>query len=242
MPGRGRCAVVLPPRILEWEETLAAGLLRAAAAHALARGARLIQALTDPEGGAPFAAALEQAGFEVLALLSYMRRAVGPEDPRLGPPAGLEWEHYSRWRHRRFAQTIALTYEGSLDCPKLAGLRSIDDTLETHKSTGTFTPRTWHLASADGRPVGVALLNNLRARGELVYLGVTAAARRRGIGRTLLDQAIRDTAEMGLPQIGLAVDVANSPAVRLYEQAGFREIRRRLTYFVPAARLESLAE
>lgn len=239
----GHCAVVPAPRLLEWDEALAARLLRAAAAHALRRHrARLIQAIAEPEGTSPLAAAIERAGFDRLAVLSYMRRPIRFEDKLLAPPAGLEWRPYSIFRHGLFARTILRTYRDSLDCPKLAGLRPIDDTISTHKHTGTFSSRTWRLAMAGADPVGAVLVNENQGRGDLVYLGVAPEARGRGIGRALLERGIRDTAEMGLPQMGLAVDVTNTPAMRLYERSGFHEVRRRLGYFIPADRLEPLGK
>jgi len=75
-----------------------------------------------------------------------------------------------------------------------------------------------------------------------VYLGVVPEARGRGIGAALLARTIRDTAEMGLPQVGLAVDTANAPAVRMYVAAGFREVRRRDAWFVSADELQRLQE
>ena len=42
--------------------------------------------------------------------------------------------------------------------------------------------------------------------------------------------------------MGLAVDVTNTPAVRLYATAAFHETHRRLCWFVPAARLDALGE
>lgn len=239
--GAGHCAVIPPPRMLEWDEALAARLFRAAAALAAGRHrARLIQALTEPGGASPLARALEQAGFDRLAVLSYMRRPIRAEDRYLTPPPGLEWRLYSFFRHRLFAGTITATYADSLDCPKLSGLRPVSDTIETHKRTGTFSARTWRLAMAGGEPLGVGLLNENQGRGDLVYLGVVPAARHRGIGRAILERAIRDTAEMDLPQMGLAVDVSNTPALRLYEGAGFREIRRRLAWFVPGDLVKTL--
>lgn len=241
-PGAGHCAAIYPPRLMEWDQAVAAGLCRAAAARAHRKhAARLIQSLVPPEADSPLARALERAGFEPLATLSYMRRAVEPADRGLEPPPGLVWLGYSRLRHRKFADTIARTYEGSLDCPGLAGLRPIGDSIATHKHTGVFTPKAWRLALTDGRPLGVVMVNNLQGRGELTYLGVVPEARGRGTGRALVDRAIRDTAEMGLPQMGLAADVSNEPAMRLYAAAGFKEIRRRLAYFVPGARLDALA-
>ena len=240
--GAGRCAVVLPPRLETWDEALAARLLRAAAARVHSRdGARLIQTLVEPQGAPALEAALERAGFERLAVLALLRRPVRPEEQNLALPPGIKWRHYWRLRHRQFARTLLATYGSSLDCPGLAGLRSVDDAIATHKATGLFCPRAWHLALAGGEPAGVVLLNNLQGRGEVAYLGVVPAARRRGLGRALVARAIRDTAAMGLPQMGLAVDVSNAPAMRLYEKTGFSEIRRRLAYFVPASRLAELA-
>ena len=242
LPGAGHCAAITPPRMLEWDAALAARLSGAAAALAWQRRrARLIQALIPPEDASPLAAALERAGFEVLATLSYMRRPGQPQDRTLEPPAGLRWQCYSRLRHRKFARTIVATYEKSLDCPGLTGLRPVSDTMATHKHTGRFTPQAWRIALADDTPLGVAMVNDLQDRGELVYLGVVPPSRGRGIGRALLDRAIRDSAEMGRSQMGLAVDVANAPAMRLYAGAGFNEIRRRVAYFIPRERLESLA-
>ena len=240
--GTGRCANILLPQLKEWDEALAARLLHAAAAQVhLRNGARLIQALIDPEGPPTLVAALRQAGFEQLAMLAYLRRHVRPEERQTPLPPDLAWRRYWRLRHGQFARTILATYEQSLDCPGLAGLRTVDDAITTHKHTGIFSPRAWNLAMAGGAPVGVVLLNNLQGRGDVVYLGVAPAARRRGIGRTLVMRAIRDTAAMGLPQVSLAVDVANTPAMRLYEKTGFQETRRRLAYFIPASRLEELS-
>ena len=239
--GAGHCAVVPPPRLETWDEALAARLLRAAAARVHDRdGARLIQTLVEPQGAQAIAAALERAGFERLAVLAYLRRPVRPEEQNLALPPGIKWRRYWRLRHPQFARTIAATYGSSLDCPGLAGLRCVNDAITTHKATGLFCPRAWHLALVGGEPLGVVLLNNLQGRGEVVYLGVVPAARRRDIGQALVTRAIRDTAAMGLPQMGLAVDVSNAPAMRLYEKTGFSEIRRRLAYFIPASRLAEL--
>lgn len=242
LPNVGRCAALLPPRLVEWDEALAARLIRAAAREAHRRaGVLLIQALLDPDGPPSVPAAYEGAGLERLAILVYMRRPVSPDDRHLPLGRELEWKPYGRLRHREFARTIEATYEATHDCPRLAGLRSVADAIATHRSTGTFSPRAWHVARLEGRAVGVELVNNLQGRGELVYLGVVADARRRGIGRALLVRAIRDTADMGLPQMGLAADAANTPALRLYEGMGFKEVRRRAAWFVPKEGLAALA-
>jgi len=239
-PAPGNCALIFPPRLTAWDEDLAARLLRAAAALARRTGARFIQVRTDPNPSSPLARALGRAGFDRLATFVYMRRPVWPLDHHLLLPAGLRWRDYSPFRRRKFARTIARTYESSLDCPKMAGLRTLRQTLTAHRHTGQFSPRAWWIVLDGRQTLGVSLLNNFQGRGELVYLGVVPEARRRGIGRTLLCRAILDTAEMGLPQMGLAVDADNLPAVHLYQSMGFKETRRRLAYFIPADRLDSL--
>jgi len=243
--GAGRCAAIRPPRLLDWDAEPAARLLAAAAAHAANKHrARLIQSLIDPAAADRLVPALQRAGFEPLATLSYMRRPVRAEETEGEPdtPPGLTWHRYARTRYRAFADTIAATYADTFDCPKLVGLRTVDDAIDTHKHTGRFRPRCWRLLLDGGRPVGVALVNDVLGRGELVYLGVVADARGRGLGRTLLARAIRDTAGLGLPRLGLAVDVTNTPAVRLYSSANFHETHRRLAWFVPPARLDSLGQ
>ena len=241
--GAGHTAAVVPPRLMTWDEALASALFRSCAARARRRHkARLIQTLLEPEGAGPATSALERAGFVHLAALVYMRRDVTDDDFRLPLSDEIVWQRYTRLRHRKFADTIAETYRDSLDCPGLRGLRPVHDAIRTHKHTGRFRPKRWHLAVLGRSPVGVVMVNELRGRGELAYLGVVPEARGSGIARDLLHRGIRDTAEMGLGEMSLAVDDANAPAVRLYRAAGFDETHRRLAYFVPKENLDALEE
>ncbi|GAH87656.1 unnamed protein product, partial [marine sediment metagenome] len=214
-------------------------LIRRAASASAEAGARFIQAVVEPEGRSPLARAIARAGMERLAVLAYLRRKVTAADARTARPKGIVWKRWTPWRRRKFARTIARTYEESLDCPAMAGLRTADDALATHRATGVFRAGAWHLALEAREAVGVVLVNALEGRGDLVYLGVVPEARGRGIGRALVAEAIRDTARMGLVALGVAVDTQNGPAWRLYARAGFKEVRRRLVFFVPRMRLES---
>ncbi len=251
VPGAGRCATVLAPRLAEWDEEVASRLIRRAASASAEAGARFIQAVAEPEGRSPLARAIARAGMERLAVLAYLRRKVTEADARpvvestshyrarTAGPKGIVWKRWTAWRRRKFARTIARTYEGSLDCPAMAGLRTAQDALETHRATGVFRAGAWHLAMEAREAVGVVLTSAVEGRGDLVYLGVVPEARGRGVGRALLGQAIRDTARMGLVALTVAVDTRNGPAMRLYAGAGFKEVRRRLVWFVPKERLES---
>jgi ribosomal protein S18 acetylase RimI-like enzyme len=55
---------------------------------------------------------------------------------------------------------------------------------------------------------------------EVIYLGLTPGARGRGLGRAVLRHAL-ELARDHVPFLELAVDLRNTPAVRLYRSAGF---------------------
>ena len=82
IPGKGRCATVVAPRLTEWDEAVAARLVGRAAAAAAEDGARFIHAVTEPEGRSALARAIGRAGMERLAVLAYLRRKVTEADAR----------------------------------------------------------------------------------------------------------------------------------------------------------------
>jgi ribosomal protein S18 acetylase RimI-like enzyme len=71
-------------------------------------------------------------------------------------------------------------------------------------------------------PVGVVLLGVRGDRGWIGGLGVVPRARRRGVGRALMDAVLAEAP----PAVTLEVIEQNEPAIRLYEELGFE--RRRL--------------
>ncbi|HEY0701117.1 MAG TPA: GNAT family N-acetyltransferase [Micromonospora sp.] len=68
--------------------------------------------------------------------------------------------------------------------------------------------------------------------GWILNLAVAPYAQGRGLGRALLDHALRGTRAAGLPTLGLSVADAN-PARRMYDRAGFRPVTRVLTFHLP---------
>ncbi len=148
--------------------------------------------------------------------------------PQLG--LGMAWELYSNESHARFAATISASYRQSLDCPTLAGMRSIDDVIAGHKASGEFDPRYWFLLRLHAQPAAVLLLNRVAGAdaAELTYLGVAPEARRCGLGNLLVRQALAAASTMQVKSITLAVDAANAPALRLYFRHGFKHVTGKL--------------
>ncbi len=190
---------------------------------------RLIQALLDTDQYL-IRKLLEQAGFRYLATLQYMRGRTldRPIELDLQDPA-YRMLHYSTETHDAFAHVIHASYEMTLDCPGLVGLRSLDDIIAGHKATGRFEPELWFAIFHGEAPVGVMLINEVpshRAH-ELVYLGLAAPWRGRGIARKLLEYALATAYERGSLEMLLAVDQNNAPAVHLYTSLGFEATIRK---------------
>lgn len=91
------------------------------------------------------------------------------------------------------------------------------------------------IAFRNGTAVG---LGNLGVRGEDAWIGgvgVVAAARRSGVGETLM-RALHDQArERGIQRAWLEVIVENTGAFALYEKLGYRTIRDVEVWSLPAA-------
>ena len=82
-----------------------------------------------------------------------------------------------------------------------------------------------------GRPLGyvVAMVAGLEA--EIADLAVSPDARRRGIGRALIDRLLADLEAEGVESVFLEVRESNRGARALYESRAFRGIGRRRGYY-----------
>jgi ribosomal protein S18 acetylase RimI-like enzyme len=206
-------------------------LLETVCSQFASRNIQLAQALLDP-GDEPGRRVLESHGFVRMAELIYLNALIRRP---LSPPAlagDLLVLNYAPETHALFAQAIGASYEKSLDCPGLNGVRNIEDIIAGHKVSGEFDPRHWYVLcqrGAQGKeevPLGVLLINRL-PRGEsaeLVYLGLAPAARGRGFGEWMMRRAFTTAASMGVARLSLAVDSLNAPALKLYYRFGMSRI------------------
>ena len=159
------------------------------------------------------------------------KRAGPPRcDPRasVAPvlPADLRWEHYSPKTHDLFAAAIQASYQNSLDCPGLTGMRHIDDVIEGHRATGEFDTNLWQVLYRNDQPMGVLLLSRITGMDslELVYLGLAPQARGQGLGDLLMRQAMFQVIKENRRRLSLAVDSINQPAAKLYYRFGMARL------------------
>jgi mycothiol synthase len=226
----GRTMLLLSPPFLPRDAPLAAlgSVVGEACEFHRKRGVHLAQLLIDP-AATTLRQAYVQTGFTELAELIYLQREVKKFPPVAPLPPSLRLENYSPQNHALFVQTIARSYEQSLDCPGLSGLRDMEDVMLGHKGAGEFDPALWFLLSENDEPRGVLLMAIATHADalELVYLGLAPEARGRGFGEMLMKLALLSVVRQSRAQITLAVDSRNAPAMKLYFRHGMKRMGSR---------------
>ncbi len=223
IPNAGRTGMLfLSPLADRDARTAASGLLRTVRAAQDPDRIRLIQALFDPHQR-PEIAVMQDAGFTSLAELMYLQRGLITGDRPLELDGACQCTTWSEAARDLFADAILASYEDTLDCPGLLGVRRIDDILAGHMATGVFHPDLWIVLHRDREPVAVMLINGVPGQPvmELVYLGVSRAWRRRALAHNLMEHGLSAASRHGAQRMILAVDRANKPARRLYRNLRF---------------------
>jgi ribosomal protein S18 acetylase RimI-like enzyme len=199
--------------------------LEAVCRHHAQRDIQLAQALLDPADGATIDI-YQRNGFQRMADLIYMQRSIRRASQPPPLPAEFGLVNYSPQTHAGFAAAVAASYQDSLDCPALNGLRDIEDTLAGHKSAGPFDPRDWFLLTRGESPVAVLLLSRTHIGDgmELVYLGLSPQVRGLGLGNYLMQVAESRVKHHKLDKLTLAVDAINAPAIKLYHRHGLQQV------------------
>lgn len=194
------------------------------------RGVHLAQVLLETDQP-PAERLLCQCGFVPLTTLHYLERGL----TRVSAPAlptGVSIEPSTGVSHGAMADAIAQTYHGSLDCPELNGVRTMDDVIAGHKATGRHDPSLWFILRRAARDCGVLLLSPtvMEATIELVYLGLAEGARGQGLGDVLMHHAVATAWTRGYRRLTLAVDVRNGPAINLYLRHGMQRTTARRVF------------
>jgi len=192
-------------------------------------GIELAQALLDPADQAQLDL-FDAGGFKRLATLSYLERVIPASSSAPDLPPGVSLVSVTGEDLPEVEALLDATYEGTLDCPGLHGLRRTPDILAGHLASGAGGFELWTLLKVNGRAEGVLMLNPSIASDsiELVYLGLAPSARGRGLGRLLVRHGLSLLAPHRTKILSLAVDEENAPAVALYRSEGFRRVVRRV--------------
>jgi ribosomal protein S18 acetylase RimI-like enzyme len=230
LPVAGASGLVWPPRAVAGgdEQDIEDRLVAHSCAWLRQRGARLAQTLL-PAIELPLAAPLTRNGFCHTTRLWYMHHDLAAPPPMSTANVRLTHEPYASCDPHLFHETLLRTYEGTLDCPEVTGVRDIDEIIQGHRAQGVHDPNRWWLTFREGRPAGVLLLAQMTEwpGWDLSYVGVVPEARGQGVGRELTLKALYEARAEGAAQLTLAVDQRNQPAWHLYRSLGFREYDQR---------------
>ena len=223
----GRTAVLWPPAI---GGQAAVELMREAESLIHRRQIPMAQILISPDAPQD-PKLLAEGGFRRLVDLEYLTLE-SSHFPTGTSEGRLEFQPRASDRRDRFGELLLRTYEQTLDCPQINGLRSIDDILDSYAAQGNFAPERWFIVRQDRQDVGVLILTEYEQGGnwELVYMGVVPEARGQQLGERIVHFAIQQAALAGAARLVLAADADNAPALAMYHAAGLVTWDRRRVY------------
>jgi ribosomal protein S18 acetylase RimI-like enzyme len=228
-PAAGAGGLIWPPQTQPKPSHETEDLLICQACRHLAdQGGKLIQSLLAVEE-ANLGESLERNGFKHTTQLWYMKHELDFSRQFFQSKEQLTYQSYADCDRSLFHQTLLGTYEGTLDCPEVNGVRQIEEIIAGHKNQGRHNPNNWWIASDREKPVGVLMLAEMPDINswELLYLGVAAKSRGHGYGSELTRKALWEARALEAPQLTLSVDVRNQPALSLYKNLGFKAYDQR---------------
>ena len=223
----GRTAIYLSGTVTDAQQPAAREVVNALLTRHTEQGVRLAQVLLDPCESAA-RGFYESCGFTYLAELVYLEAKARVQEVKT--PAAFELVNYSAGVHDEFVTAIEASYRDTLDCPGLTGVREVEDVIAGHKAAGAFCERFWFMAREAGEPQAVLLLSPVPPSDamELVYIGLSPQARRRGLSDALMRLAFGTAARAGCLRLTTAVDSQNAPALRMYLRHGMHRIGSRV--------------
>jgi len=203
------------------------------------KGVRLAQALLEPHEVAA-ERAFVRSGFMGVGTLAYLRRPM-PAVREFASSSSPVWPQGVVVRTARINDEANLiramdrSYEQTLDCPELCGLRETRDVFESHRLTGVVDLNLWWVVELNGQAEGLMLLNPCpdQSTVELVYLGLSPALRGLGLGKQLMGMGLARLGGRSERYVTCAVDLRNAPALKVYSALGFTAFAQRAALVKP---------
>lgn len=107
-----------------------------------------------------------------------------------------------------------------LSCPGM-GLNNLDDSREGISKYLARNPNTCFVAVEQDRIVGAILTGHDGRRGYISHTAVSPAHQRQGIGRELVETALKALKEQGIHKVNLVVFSHNEKGNAFWETMGF---------------------
>lgn len=219
-PFPGRMAQLWQP---QGDDGITQALLQAARDWVDTHAIRLCHTLVMPEQEAQ-ALPLKAAGMQLISPLLYLTTSVQP--PLADEPSELilrPWRELDEFAALTLIEQIQVD---SLDSPLVCQALGSRGLLEGFYRQSPEGDQHWFslsLASQPDTPVGALLMAPRTAHDgvEVMLMGLVPSMRGQGLGRDILQAALRYADQTGAVRVMLTVDATNTPARKLYEREGF---------------------
>jgi mycothiol synthase len=227
----GNIVVFWPPQLVAGEDAKTAYRIAEAVTAAIDETAAEMMQVFLSAPSAETVKVLQHVGFCHLADLLYLT-AEASRFPLAAPDSELEFVPYDGTQRGRLTELVGRTYEGTLDCRDLEGVRDLENVINGYQGTGVYRPENWLFVRNGDEDVGVLLLaDHPKGRHwELMYTALVPEARGRGWGRQITRYAQWLARGANVERIVVAVDAANLPAVAMYRDSGFESWDERSVY------------
>lgn len=153
-------------------------------------------------------------------------------DGSLTPPVLLPPFTWTQWEESlvdQHAEVKYLSFRGEIDAcvfPCLGDRHGCQRLMrEIRRKPGFLSAATWLISSPDGFVGTVQGVMDRGPIGAIQNLGVVPEYRGKGLGQSLVRQALEGFYQAGLRRAYLEVTAENSAAVRLYRTVGFRRAK-----------------
>ena len=176
-------------------------------------------------------------GYEPVRYTFEMVRPNLDDIPDLPLPEGLEVRPAKRDHYRKIWDAAGEAFQDHWGATEWR-----DEWFERWQEQSFFNPKLWQVVW-DGDEVAGMILNFIhekenseynRKRGYTEEISVRRPWRKKGLARALLARSFRVLKEKGMTEAALSVDAENiSGALGLYENMGFRTVKRHATYRKP---------
>ena len=121
------------------------------------------------------------------------------------------------------------------DCAQVAAIETMSFSMpwSLHAFTETIGNPNYRflVAEEDGEILGYCGFVYVLDEAEIPNVCVSADARRRGIGRALMEELVQRARELGIVTLHLEVRQSNIPAQNLYRSIGFEDIGIRKNFY-----------
>lgn len=167
-------------------------------------------------------------GYTIEVELLYMAAELVPSTIRRPTQTPVDLSLYAPASEQRLAALLNRSFEQTLDCPEVNGVRSSIESLQSYAETGTSGTSLWGILRHEDSDIGCVLVaQHASQSAELVYLGLIPEVRGRGWSRHAIGWANWLAASANCAAISVAVDRRNTPAIKAYHSSGFEQFDAR---------------